>query len=346
MRNTAIVMLVLVFMAFSGCDGSGDGGVYTAKSPSREVMGTFARSMAVAVDKKTAKAANKAAFARLVEINEMMSDYISDSELSRVNREAFASAFTVSDELFEVLSKAVEYSRMSGGAFDVTIGPVVDLWHRAEVDKVKPTDEQIAAAKAKVGYEKLIVDAEKKTVRFAVDGMRLDLGGIAKGYAIDKAIEAMKAAGAASGMVDVGGDIRCFGKPEKKDKWAIGLQDPEGNEKLLMVIELGDNAIATSGDYQRFVILDGEKFSHIMTPKKGTSTKGLTSVTVIAATAIDTDALATTVTVLGGEKGLELIESIEGTEGFIVPSDSSKEMRFSSGFEGFMREAESEKRKE
>jgi thiamine biosynthesis lipoprotein len=346
MRKIGLSILVVVFSFVFGCERSGGSGVYTAKSAWREVMGTFARTVCVAGDKKTAEAGNAAAFAKLVEVDEMMSDYISDSELSRVNREAFAGAVTVSDELFEVLSKAVEYSRVSGGAFDVTIGPVVDLWHKAEESGIKPTDEQIAAAKAKVGYEKMLLDPKKNTVVFMVDGMRLDLGGIAKGYAIDKAVEAMRAAGAVGGMVDVGGDIRCFGKPAEKNKWAIGLQDPDTDTGLLMVIELGDNAIATSGDYQRFVVLDGEKFSHIMTPKKGTSTKGLTSVTVIAATAIDADAMATTVTVLGGEKGLELIESVEGTEGFIVPSDVSKEMRFSSGFEGFMREAEGEKREE
>jgi thiamine biosynthesis lipoprotein len=124
------------------------------------------------------------------------------------------------------------------------------------------------------------------------------------------------------------------------------LQNPDEDEDFLMVIELGDNGVATSGDYLRFVELDGERFSHIMTPKKGMSTKGITSVTIIGATAMDCDALATTVTVLGIEKGLELIESIRGSEVLIVPSDPQKEKLLSSGFKEFVREAKSEKRKE
>lgn len=338
MKIVKITITILLFACLlCGCERPDPSKPYTAHGPSRQVMGTFANSISVARDKKTAELSNKAAFDKLVEVDEMMSDYLPTSELSRVNSEAFGNPVNVSDELFEVLSKAVEYSRISDGAFDITIGPVVVLWRRAEDTKLKPTQEQIAEAKAKVGYKKMILDAENKTVRFAVEGMRLDLGAIAKGYAIDMAVEAMIEAGATGGMVDVGGDIRCFGKPGNKPKWAIGLQDPDEPEKLLMVIELGDNAIATSGDYQRFVMLDGEKFSHIMTPKKGLSTKGLTSVTVIAKTAIDTDALATTVTVMGIEKGLELIKTIDGTEGFVVPSDPNEEIKFTDGFESYIR---------
>lgn len=337
MRKLGLSIAIVVLSVLCGCERSPASNIYTAKSPSRKVMGTFARCVSVAKNKKSAEAANQAAFDKLVEVDEMMSDFLTDSQLSKVNREAFAAPVKVSDELLTVLSKALEYSRLSDGAFDITIGPVVDLWHKAELINIKPTEEDIAAAKAKVGFEKLIIDAENKTVRFAVEGMRLDLGAIAKGYAIDRAVEAMKAAGATGGMIDVGGDIRCFGKPEKKDKWAIGLQDPDADSGLLMIIELENNAVATSGDYQRFVLLDGEKFSHIMTPKKGASTKGLTSVTIIAKMAIDTDALATTVTVLGIEKGMELIENIEWTEGFIVPSDPNEEMKFSTGFKSYIR---------
>lgn len=337
MQKVGFVLFILFFLQFAGCDDFGGNGVCTDESPSRIVMGTFARSIAVAADKNTAKTANKTAFEKLVEIDEMMSDYLDDSELSIVNKQAFDNPIKVSDELFGVLEKAIEYSRISGGAFDVTIGPVVDLWHKAGEKKVKPTDEEIAAAKTKVGYDKLILDKEKKTVRFTVEGMRLDLGAIAKGYGIDKTAETMQAAGATGGMVDVGGDIQCFGKPAKKDKWAIGLQNPKEGEDFLKVIELGDNGVATSGDYLRFVVLDGEKFSHIMAPKKGSSAKGLSSVTIIGSNAMDSDAMATTVTVMGIEKGLELVESIEGMEGFVVPSDPNEKKRYSSGFDKFVR---------
>lgn len=336
-KLSILIALTLVSVILGGCGQRADSDAHTAKTPSYDIMGTLGRAVSVAGDKKTAELANKVAFEKLREIDAMMSDYIADSELSRVNRDAFGEAVEVSDETFEVLSKALEYSRISDGAFDVTVGPLVDLWHEAGLANIKPTQEQIAGAKAKVGFDKLILDSEMKTARFTVEGMRLDLGGIAKGYAIDKAVEAMIQAGASGGMVDVGGDIRCFGKPENKEKWAVGLQDPDANDNLMMVIEIGDNAIATSGDYQRFVILEGQKFSHIMTPKKGGSTKGVTSVTVIAKTAIDTDALATTVTVMGIEKGLELIETIEGAEVLVIPSDPKGEVKFTKGFKKHIR---------
>jgi len=333
--------MVTMLTVLAGCDKPDSSKPKSVSSPLRPVMGTFARSICVADDEKTAKLGNKAAYKKLVAIDKMMSDYLEESQLSKVNNNAFTEPVKVDDELFHVISKSIEYSQMSEGAFDITIGPVVDLWHKAEESKQKPTSAQIAAAKSKVGYEKLILDPVNKTVKFNVEGMRLDLGAIAKGYAIDQAIEAMKQTGATGGMIDAGGDIRCFGKPAKKTKWAIGLQSPDEDSELLMVIELGNKSIATSGDYQRFVILDGQKYSHIMEPAKAKSTKGLTSVTVVAEKAIDSDALATTVTVMGIEKGLKLLDSIEGAEGYIVPSDPEKKIRFTAGFDNYIRKEKS-----
>ncbi len=159
---------------------------------SRVVMGTFARIVAVAKNERKAKRSIKAGFDELVRIDAMMSDYKADSELSKVNREAFGKAVKVSPELFEILQISVDYSRLSSGAFDITVGPLVDLWHKAGETNSMPDANTIAATKARVGYEKLILDAKAMTVRFAVEGMRLDLGGIGKGYAVDKAVEAMK----------------------------------------------------------------------------------------------------------------------------------------------------------
>ncbi len=231
-----------------------------------------------------------------------------------------------------VLSIAVEYSKKSGGAFDVTIGPVVDLWRRAEENKQKPTEEALAQAKSKVGYEKLVLDSENKTVKFAVEGMRLDLGAIAKGYAIDMAVEAMKKSGAIGGMVDVGGDIRCFGKPKAGRKcWLIGLEDPVVEGNLLLKLKMPDMAVATSGDYRRFVLIEGEKFSHIMNPQKGVSAGQFASVTIIAPTAVDADAMATAVSVMGPQKGLELVERLAGIEAILISSETGGKRRQSSG---------------
>jgi thiamine biosynthesis lipoprotein len=296
----------------------------------RLVMGTFAHLKAIAKDNRTAMKCLDTAFAELQKVDKLMSDYKSDSEISEVNRDAFKRAVEVSKSTFEVLQKSVEFSRLSEGAFDITIAPLGELWRTAAESNSVPTEEEMGVARSKVGYEKLILDANEMTVRFTVDGMKLDLGGIAKGYAIDRAIEAMQAGGAVGGMVDVGGDIRCFGLPPKgKKTWRIGLQNPAetdsdeetlagGTEQVLMVLKLTDAAIATSGGYRRFVLIEGKRYSHIMNRDTATSAEGLSSVTIISKSAINADALATSVSVMGPEKGLALIEKIPDTEAILI----------------------------
>lgn len=292
-------------------------------SDPRMVMGTFARVIVVAADKKTATAAIEAALEEFDRVDSMMSSYKPDSQLSAVNRDAFAGPVEVDSRLFEVLGSAAEYSRKSAGAFDITIGPLIDIWRKTADSGQKPTEADIAEAKSKVGFEKLILNDENMTVRFAVEGMRLDLGGIAKGYAIDLAVEAARRAGATGAMVDVGGDIRCFGKPAgEKEKWIIGLQDPDADGKILLKLEMNDTAVATSGHYRRFVLIDGEKHSHIINPSTGNSAKKLTSVTIIAPTAIAADALATATSVMGPEDGIKMIEACKNTEAILVKPGS------------------------
>ena len=303
----------------------------------RLVMGTFANLKTIAKDPHTAKKCVEAAFSELQKVDKLMSDYKSDSEISEVNRDAFKRAVKVSKSTFEVLEKSVEFSKLSGGAFDITIAPLAELWRTAAESNSVPTEEEIAEARSKVGYEKLFLDANEMTVRFAVEGMKLDLGGIAKGYAIDRAIEAMQVGGAAGGMVDVGGDIRCFGLPPKgKKTWRIGLQnpaEPDSDEEtlagvadqVLMVLKLTDAAIATSGGYRRFFLIEGKKYSHIINPDTATSAEALSSVTIISQNALDADALATAVSVMGPEKGLALIEKIPNTEAILItPSPNYK----------------------
>jgi len=303
-----------------------------AGSGYRVVMGTFANITAVAADSRTAKACVEAAFSRLKRVDELMSDYKSDSQLSQVNRDAFKEPVHVDDDLFEVLDIAVEYSGQTDGAFDVTVGPVVKLWREAEETGALPPEEDIAQAGSKVGFEKLILDRENKTVRFKVDGMRLDLGGIAKGYAIDLAIEAMQKAGAIGGLVDVGGDVRCFGPPsDSKESWLVGLQDPSVENQLLLVLKLRGVAVATSGGYRRFAEIDGKKYSHIINPQASSAADELVSVSIVARTATAADALATAVSVMGREKGLALVESLAQTEAILVPGGKDQEIIHTEG---------------
>ena len=285
----------------------------------RLTMGTVARIMVTAQDPRQAHQAIDAAFDKIFRIEALMSDYDAESQLSQVNSRAFEEPVAVDAELFEVLTAAKLYSCLCEGAFDITIGPVVQLWRKAKEDGTAPTPEAIAKAKAAVGHENLILDAENRTVKFAAEGMFLDLGGIAKGYAIDKAIEILQATGLKGAMVDIGGDLRCFGTPVNgKPHWLIGLQDPDNEETILMTLNIDDMAVATSGDYRRFVIIGDEKHSHIVNPATADSAKDLSSVTIIAREAMAADALATAVTVMGDKKGLELIDAIDNTEAILI----------------------------
>jgi len=338
-----LVCLSLVAISFFSC---ADRDRADADSGHQMIMGTFAHVVAVAEDSGTAKKCVRAALEEIRKVDALMSDYKSDSEISRVNREAGEKAVRLSESTYEVLQRSVEFSKMTGGAFDVTVGPLIALFREAKENKVAPSEQQIARAKSKVGFEKLRLDSENKTVRFSENGMLLDLGGIAKGYAIDKAIEAAKRDGAIGAMVDIGGDVRCFGlPPEGRDHWLIGLQDPnsaiEGIEGggLLLVLKITNAAVATSGDYQQFVLIEGKRYSHILDRKTGTSAEGLSSVTIIADNATEADALATSISVMGAEKGLALIEKLPGTEAILITPGPKYEIVKSDGAEKYVKNA-------
>ncbi|MFC1636597.1 FAD:protein FMN transferase [Planctomycetota bacterium] len=308
------------------------------------VMGTFARVVAVAKDAATGAKCVEAGLAEIRKVDELMSDYNEDSEISRVNKDAAQKAVQVSKSTYEVLQKSMEFSKLTDGAFDITVGPLVDVFHKTKEERVAPTQEQIAQAKAKVGFEKLILDSENRTIRFAVDGMRLDLGAIAKGYGVDKAVEAARRCGAVGVMVDIGGDVRCYGvPPEGRDQWRIGLQDPnsavEGMSAggLVLTLKVKNAAVATSGDYQQFVLIEGKRYSHIMNRKTGTSIEGLSSVTIIADNATDADALATSVSVMGPVKGIALIEKFPNAEAIILTSQPNSEIIKTSGADKYIK---------
>jgi thiamine biosynthesis lipoprotein len=338
-----LVCLSVIAMLFFSCAGKDRA---DADSGHQLVMGTFAHIVAVAEDSGTARKCVRAALEEIHKVDNLMSDYKSDSEISQINREAGEKAVKVSKSTYEVLQRSIEFSEMTGGAFDVTVGPLVALFRQAKENKIAPSEEQIALTKSKVGYEKLKLDNENKTVQLSDNGMLLDLGGIAKGYAIDKAIDAAQRSGAIGIMVDIGGDVRCFGlPPEGKDHWLIGLQDPKfaiegiGGGELLLVLKVTNAAVATSGDYQQFVFIEGKHYSHIMDRRTGTSPEGLSSVTIIADNATDADALATSLSVMGTEKGLALIEKLPNTEAILITPQPKYEIIKTSGAEKYLKSA-------
>jgi len=336
-RFAAIAIVLLVLAGLIYRDWSPRGPV-EVDSGHRVLMGTFGRVVVIAKSERAARACIEAAFDVQQRIESLMSYHREDSELNRVNRSAAQKAIPVHPMTFEVLRRAVYFSRFSDGAFDITVGPLVDLWRQAGQSNSPPSEEALAEARRKVGFEKLILDEKAMTVRFAQEGMRIDLGGIGKGYAVDKAVEAMRKRGALGGMVDLGGNIRCFGRaPHGQEKWRIALQDPNvapdefGTAKYLLVLEIGNESVATSGDYRRFTVVQKQKQSHILDTQTGQGARKLISDTIIASDATSADALSTAVNVLGPEKGLALIERLPSVEAILIPAGKGAGILYSRG---------------
>jgi thiamine biosynthesis lipoprotein len=346
MRNIRFVFLavgavVLLYLVYASMTESSS---VQKDSGYRVVMGTSSRVVVIARTQRAADACIRAAFDVQDRVNELMSYQREDSELSTVNRNAGDKPVSVDPLTFEVLQRSVQFSKLSDGAFDVTVGPLMDLWKAAGEANVPPTEEALTEARTKVGYEKLILDEKNMTVGFAVRGMRVDLGGIGKGYAVDKAVEAMKKLGAIGGMVDLGGNIRCFGQPPRgQEQWRVGLQDPNvgpdemDSSRILLILALTEQSVATSGDYRRFVEVRGTKQSHIIDTGTGKGADKLVSDTIIAADATTADALSTAVNVLGPEKGLALIERLPDVEAILIPAGKDAKPIFSTGAKAYVK---------
>ena len=262
-------------------------------------LGTLVRIILYAHSQEVAEKAVKEAFASFVTVNEMMNTYDSDSELSKLNRSQCA---YVSKEIFTVLKAAKHYSTLSDGAFDVTAAPMVRLWRRSSRLRELPSEQLIAQAKELVGNHLWELEEQTQTIRLLKPGMRLDLGGIAKGYAIDRAFEIIQTHGITSLLVDAGGDFRVGLPPPNTEGWRIAKDNK--------IYFMKETAMATSGGRFQFVEIDGTRYAHIVDPKTGLGITGLHTVYVTAPTAMEADALATAVSVLGKEKGKKLISTL------------------------------------
>ena len=302
----------------------------------RQIMGTFAQITVAAGNEKNAQALIEQAFEQLHKVQRLMNDRDPNSELSKLSALAVEQPVPVSPELFDVLAASVHYSRLTDGAFDITVGPLALLWRKTQQSGQLPDEKLLAAAKKNVGYQKIRLDSTAKTVQLEQKGMKLDLGGIAKGYAVDLAIETLRQNGATAGMVDLGGNIRCFGDgPGRGGDWLIGVQDPR-NEDIIMKLRLNDMSAATSGDYRRVAVVGGKAYSHIINPKTTRSADELAGVTIIAKSAMQADALSTAVSVLGKEKGLELLKTLPDVHAILIVADEKKELVFTKNAEKFI----------
>jgi thiamine biosynthesis lipoprotein len=280
-------------------------------------MGTLFTLTLYASDETLARAAADAAFAKVAALNEALTDYDPESELMRLVREPVGQPIRVSAELFAVLAEARRLAARSDGAFDPTIGPVVRLWRRARRTETLPAPEQLARAREAVGWQKFSLDAIRQTVTLHAPNMQLDLGGIAKGYAADAALQVLRERGISRALVAASGDIAVGEPPPGQRGWRVSIGTPfqrEGQERTLL---LQNAAVSTSGDVEQFVVIAGTRYSHIVDPRRGLGLTNRCQVSVIARHATQTDALATAVSILGAEPGAALIKAEPHTSAII-----------------------------
>jgi thiamine biosynthesis lipoprotein len=289
-------------------------------------MGTKFQITLYAPDEAAAKAAAAAAFERIKNLDDSMTDYRPTSELMQLCAKAGGDPVPVSDDLFVILQKAEETSRLSDGAFDVTVGPVVKLWRQARRTQRMPDPEKLSAARDLVGWKNVQLDSKNQTVRLLKPGMQLDLGGIAKGYAADAAIEALKKHGIDRALVAAGGDIAVSGPPPGKDGWTIAiapLEEAEGSSGPTMTLR--DAAVSTSGDAEQYAEIDGKRYSHIVDPKTGLGLVGRMSATVVAPKGVQADSLTKIVAVLGPDRAFPLLEKLDDVRSrFVRLTDDGK----------------------
>ena len=259
-------------------------------------------------------------------IDALMSSYKPDSELSAVNDGAARAPVTVSKELLALIERALEYSDITSGAFDITYASAGQ--HYDYRNNRKPNQAQLQAALPAINFHHVKIDRSASTVTFLHPGVRIDLGGIAKGYAVDRGMHILQQAGITTALISAGGDTRVTGKRWDRP-WHIGIRNPRDEDNIVSMIPLENSAISTSGDYERYFEEDGVRYHHILDPKTGTSTHEILSSSIIGKSATDTDALSTSVFILGVEKGMQLIESIPDTEAVII--DNRGDMHYSAG---------------
>lgn len=278
-------------------------------------------------DPASARRASDLAFARIAALDLALSDYNPESELMRLCERAGGPPVKVGDDLFRVLEHSQVMARRSDGAFDPTIGPVVRLWRRATRERKMPDAELLAKARALVGFEKVKLDPEARTVELTARGMKLDLGGIAKGFAAGEALATLRRQGITRALVSGAGDIAVGDPPPNERGWRVGigpLASPEAEPSRFILV--ANRSVSTSGHAARFVEIDGVRYSHIVDPRTGLGLTGQASVTVVAPDGATADSLATAVTVLGPGRGLPLVDSIEGAAALVIrPKEGGEE---------------------
>jgi len=299
-------------------------------SEQRDIMGTRIDVNLWHDDSSQGRAAVAAVMAEVERLDLLLSPYKSSSELSRFNQQAGRGLVSISREFAHLLEKSLYYSRLSEGAFDITFASLGQHYNYRTGQK--PTQAQTQSQLAAINYRHVFVDRQALQASMASAAMKIDLGGIAKGYAVDQGVAIMRRFGVEHGSISAGGDSRVLGDKRGKP-WVIGIKNPRKADAVAVRLPLDNLAISTSGDYERYFIdVDsGERIHHILNPRTGASASGVVSVSVLGALGLDTDPLSTTVFVLGVEQGLALINRLHGIDAIII--DRSGQVFYSDGLQ-------------
>lgn len=284
-------------------------------SHSFEVMGTQAKVEFELTDQKIAMQLIDDVVEEMNRIDQLMSPYKPNSELSLVNLNAAKKPIKISNEFFDLLVKSQRFSELTHGAFDISFSSLAYLYDYR--NKKKPTEAQILKLKAAINYQKIILDNKQKTVFFEDPRIKIDLGGIAKGHAVDQSIKILQAAGIKNAYVNAGGDSRLIGRKNNR-LWYIGIKHPRDPDKLLVNLPLEEVALSTSGDYERYFEESGVRYHHIIDPQTGDSAREIRSATILANDSTTADALSTSIFILGVEKGMALINEMPDVSAIMV----------------------------
>lgn len=275
------------------------------------------------------------AFDRIREIEEKMTiNSKNPSQITRLNDASGSSEVELSEDTFYVLEKGKYYSQLSGGEFDITIGPIVKLWNIGTEYAAVPDPQVLTESLKLVDYNKLTLNNEKHTAKLEISGMIVDLGAIAKGYAADEVAAILKRHGVKHAIINLGGNILTVGNNINSSPWKIGIQDPyHPRNDYIGIVEVSDKTVVTSGIYERYFEQNGKRYHHIIEPKTGyPADNGLAGVSIIADNSIDGDGLSTSIFILGLDKGMELIESLNNVEALFVTTD--KKIYITKGLKG------------
>lgn len=292
----------------------------------RPLMGTEVSVQLWHDDATTGEAAVERVFAEIERINQLMSTYIEDSRISLINREAARHPVEAGDELYDLIVRSLDISTLTRGAFDITYDSVGQHYDFRE--RERPDAATIERELARINYRLVETDPLRKTIRFAQPGVRINLGGIAKGYAVERGAAVLREHGVVHGIVTAGGDSRLVGDRRGKP-WVVGVRDPRRDGAIAVRIPLENEAISTSGDYERYFEEDGRRYHHIIQPATGEPANGVHSATIVGPDAVITDALSTSVFVMGVDQGLRLIATLPDYEGIVI--DAEGKMFYSDG---------------